>query len=168
MNAKLAWTNARTARSSRPVLTGGAVAVMALTLAACSTGVMEPPAPALPQYSSPIPPDQFIGRWGLASYHRPDDATRTERQARGQCSNPYVITGGNHGGVLMYLADDNKLTEVVSKAAGGPTYLGPPEDPAGGPRDRQILRKDNDVMVLKWVDPEVAGRYGTMIYVRCP
>ena len=72
------------------------------------------------------------------------------------------------GVALMYLADDNKLTEMVSKAVpGSPTFIGPPEDPAGGDRDRQVLRFDGQVLVLKWVDPEIAKRYGTMVYVRC-
>ena len=26
---------------------------------------------------------------------------------------------------------------------------------------------DGRVLVLKWMDPEVQGRYGTMVYVRC-
>ncbi len=23
-------------------------------------------------------------------------------------------------------------------------------------------------MILRWMDPEVQGRYGTMVYIRCP
>ena len=26
---------------------------------------------------------------------------------------------------------------------------------------------DGRVLILRWVDPEVQGRYGTMVYVRC-
>ncbi len=167
MNLMLARLNTRKERFSG-LMTGATIAALALTLAACSTTPTEPPPPARPVFTSPISPDQMIGRWGLAAYHRPDDAKRTETQARAQCSNPYIITAGPTGGVMMYLADDNKLTEVVSKANGGPTFLGPADDPAGGPRDRQVLRLDQNVMVLKWLDPEVSGRYGTMIYVRCP
>ncbi|MEP9349343.1 hypothetical protein [Xanthobacter sp. KR7-225] len=148
---------------------GAAVALaLALGLAACETTPSAPPPPARPQYTSPIPPDRLVGRWGLAAYHRPDDAARTEAQAKAQCSNPYVITAGTNGGVMMYLADDNKLTELVSKqVAGGPVYIGPPEDPAGGERDRQVLRFDGQVLVLKFVDPEVSKRYGTSVFVRC-
>ncbi|MFG1359272.1 hypothetical protein [Xanthobacter pseudotagetidis] len=148
---------------------GAAIAVtFALALAACETTPSAPPPPALPQYTSPIPAASLVGRWGLAAYHRPDDAARTETQARAQCSNPYVITAGPNGGVMMYLADDNKLTEVVSKqVAGGPTFIGPPDEAAGGEKDRQVLRFDGKVLVLKWVDPEVSKRYGTMVFVRC-
>ena len=148
---------------------GAAIAVtFALALAACETTPSAPPMPARPQYTSPIPAERLVGRWGLAAYHRPDDAARTEAQAKAQCSNPYVITAGQNGGVMMYLADDNKHTELVSKqVAGGPTYIGPPDEPAGSEKDRQVLRFDGQVLVLKWVDPEVSKRYGTMVFVRC-
>ncbi|MGE4371600.1 MAG: hypothetical protein AB7E29_01670 [Xanthobacter sp.] len=167
MNLMLAWLNARSERRSG-LATGAMIGAMALTLAACSTTPSEPPPPARPVFTSPILANQMVGKWGLAAYHRPQDAARTEAQARAQCSNPYVITNGTNGGVLMYLADDNKLSEVVSKANGGPTFIGLPTEPAGAQTDRQVVRFDGNVMVLKWVDPEVAGRYGTMIYVRCP
>ncbi len=35
------------------------------------------------------------------------------------------------------------------------------------PQDREIVSFDGRTMVLKWMDPEVAGRYGTGVYVRC-
>ncbi|MFG1372087.1 hypothetical protein V5F32_07925 [Xanthobacter oligotrophicus] len=168
MTKMFAGSKSHVGAARRAGLLGVAITGLALTLAGCASGPTEPPPPARPQFTSPIPPDRLVGRWGLAAYHRPDDATRTENQARAQCSNPYVITAGTNGGVMMYLADDNKLTEVVSKqVAGGPTYIGPPEDPAGGERDRQVVRFDGNVLVLKWLDPEVSRRYGTMVYVRC-
>ncbi len=152
-----------------PRATVAAVSLAALLLAACATTEpTPPPPPPPPQWTSPIPAASLVGRYGLAAYHRPEDAGRTEAQAKAQCSNPYIITAGPNGGVLMYLADDNKLTEMVSKAVpGNPTFIGPAEDPAGGDRDRQVLRFDGHVLVLKWVDPEIAKRYGTMVYVRC-
>lgn len=168
MKLTLARPTVRPAHHRRAAMAGIMAAALALTLAACSTTPTEPPPPAAPQYTSPIAPDRLVGRWGLAAYHRPDDAGRTEAQAKEQCSNPYVITAGPNGGVMMYLADDNKLTEVVSKQVpGGPVYIGPPGEPAGSQADRQIMRFDGNVLVLRWVDPEVAKRYGTMVYVRC-
>jgi len=169
MNKMFAWSKSEAGTARRAGLAGVAVMAMALSLAACTTSPTEAPPPSRPQYTSPIPPDRLVGRWGLAAYHRPDDATRTENQARASCgNNPYVITAGSSGGVMMYLADDNKLTELVSKqSGGGPVFIGPPDDPAGGERDRQVVRFDGNVLVLKFVDPEVAKRYGTMVYVRC-
>ncbi len=143
--------------------------IAALALAGCASEPPPPPQPAVPQYTSPIAAASLVGRYGLAAYHRPEDAQRTENQARAQCSNPYVITAGPNGGVMMYLADDNKLTEVISKQVPGqPVFIGPAEDPAGGERDRQVISFNGNVLVLKWVDPEVSKRYGTMVYVRCP
>src|SRR5687767_10038290 len=52
----------------------------------------EPPPPMEAPPSAAMPsryaPEEIIGRWGLASYHRPADRPRTEAQARGQCRNP--------------------------------------------------------------------------------
>ena len=30
-----------------------------------------------------------------------------------------------------------------------------------------MLAFDGRVLILRWMDPEVQGRYGTMVYVRC-
>jgi hypothetical protein len=30
-----------------------------------------------------------------------------------------------------------------------------------------VLTFDGRIMILRWVDSEVQGRYGTMVYVRC-
>jgi hypothetical protein len=67
----------------------------------------------------------------------------------------------------MYLADANQQAELVTK--GGPDgkrYLGP-DGPAAGLQDREFLSYDGKVMVLRWLDPEIAGRYGVSVYVRC-
>lgn len=142
---------------------------VALALAGCASEPPPPPPPAIPQFTSPIPASALVGRYGLAAYHRPQDAARTEAQAKAQCSNPYVITAGPNNGVMMYLADDTKLTEVISKQVPGqPVFIGPPDDMAGGQQDRQVVSFNGNVLVLKWVDPDVQKRYGTMVYVRCP
>jgi hypothetical protein len=78
-----------------------------------------------------------------------------------------VIGQGANGGVMMYLADSSELQELRLKgSSSGKDYIGP----AGrtpGVQDREILSFDGRVMVLKYVDPEVDGRYGTGIFVRC-
>ena len=33
--------------------------------------------------------------------------------------------------------------------------------------DREVVSFDGRVLILKWVDPEVAGRYGISVLVRC-
>jgi hypothetical protein len=111
--------------------------------------------------------DAIVGRWGLASYRNETDRARTITEARAQCNKPYIIEKGHGGGVMMNLADDPKPQELVLKGgAGGKTYIGPPGD-AGGLSDREIISSDKDGFVVKFVDPEVATRYGTMVYTRC-
>ena len=149
-----------------------AAALVAMALAGCATQTPDapppsaspPPAAALP---SSIPARDLVGRWGYASYHKEADRPRTEAAARGQCGQPYVIGAGPSGGVLMHLADEAQQQELQLKGGpGGKNYVGPP-GPAPAMKDREIVSFDGRVLVLRWVDPEVAGRYGTGIYVRC-
>jgi hypothetical protein len=127
--------------------------------------VMTPqPAPEIP---ATIRPSEIIGRWGYAAYHKPEDRPRTENAARGQCNHPYVIGQGPTGGVMMYLADQSELQELRLKGSqNGKNYIGPPGQ-TPGLQDREISSFDGRVMLLTFVDPEVGGRYGTGVYVRC-
>lgn len=152
------------------LLAVSALAAFAAGCAATTSQQTAPVQPAMPRYTSPITPDQVVGKWGLAAYHRPEDAARTEAQARQGCRQPYVINAGSTPGTfMMYLADQSQPSEVVSKQVSpGPIYIGLPDEPPGGEGDREVLRFDGQILVLKWLDPEVSGRYGTMVYVRCP
>jgi hypothetical protein len=153
-------------------LLGAATALCTLALGACTSNQppVEPPvaaAPPAPEIPSTIRPEEVVGRWGYGSFHRPEDLVRTEAAARAQCGEPVVIDRGPNGGVMMYLADSAQLQELQLKgSASGQNYIGPP-GPAGGAEDRQIVSFDGRTMVLKWLDPEVAGRYGIGVYVRC-
>jgi hypothetical protein len=78
-----------------------------------------------------------------------------------------VISAGGPGSVMMLNHDSADIVEHVIKAsADGKTYIGPGADP-GAADDREVVSFDGRVLILKWVDPEVAGRYGTMALVRC-
>ncbi|HEY4082877.1 MAG TPA: hypothetical protein VGM81_19510, partial [Burkholderiaceae bacterium] len=126
-----------------------------------------PPPAAAPVGRPSIAPSDIIGRWGIASYHREQDRARTEVAARNQCKQPYLISGGQAGGVMMLGHDSPNIVEHLIKAtADNRTYLGPGAEP-GGADDREVLSFDGRVLVLKWVDPEVQGRYGIMVLVRC-
>lgn len=127
-----------------------------------------PPPPPVPQdIPASIRGEEIVGRWGYGSYHNEADRKRTEAAARRQCSQAVVINRGPSGGVMMYLADSNQLRELSLKgSASGKNYIGPP-GPAGGPQDREIVAFDGRSMVLRWINPEVANRYGTAVYVRC-
>jgi hypothetical protein len=149
-----------------------AAAVLSATLAACATNTPTGDAPAMgtqggPAIPSSYHPEDVVGRWGYGAYHKDADLTRTAAAARGQCGQPVVINRGSSGGVMMYLADSAQLQELQLKGSqSGKNYIGPPGD-AGGPQDREIVSFDGRTMVLRWMDPEVAGRYGTGVYVRC-
>jgi hypothetical protein len=153
------------------------MALLALGLAGCS-GISNPfggssesaPPPSLPTESLPpsFPPQDIVGRWGLAAYHKDEDRARTEAAAANQCKQPYIITLGPTGGVMMHLADQATPTELRLKGApGNKNFIGPAEDPPGGQQDREVVGFDGRVLALRWIDTEVQGRYGTMVYVRC-
>ena len=146
---------------------------VALLLAGCASQMPsftsdQPPAPAAaPELPPAIKPAEIVGRWGLAAFHRPEDRARTEAAARNQCKQPVNIGAGPGGGVMMYLADSDKLEELRLKGApGNKTFVGPAGE-AGGAQDREITSFDGRVMLMRFVDPEVSGRYGTSVYVRC-
>jgi len=155
-----------------------AVLISAFSLAGCS-GTMpslsnwgrdEPPppqaAPAIALGTPSLQPDQIVGRWGMAAFHKPEDQARTEVAARNACSPPYPINRSPTG-VAMLGHDNPAMQDMVVKAtADGRTYIGPGPEP-GSADDREVLSFDGRVLILRWVDPEVAGRYGTMLLVRC-
>jgi hypothetical protein len=154
-------------------LLASVAALCALALSACatSTPVVQAPTPEAVPEAPAIPsqyrPEELVGRWGYGAYHNDTDLARTEAAARGQCGQPVVINRGPNGGVMMYLADSADLQELQLKGSpNGKNYIGPP-GPPGGTQDREIVSFDGRSMVLRWMDPEVAGRYGTGVYVRC-
>ncbi len=145
---------------------------LGLGLAGCATtnAPPEPPPPPVVQTLPPsFPPQNLVGSYGLAAYHKEEDRARTESAATNQCRQPYVITLGPTGGVMMHLADQPTPTELRLKGApGGKNFIGPDGEPPGSPQDREVVSFDGRVLILRWMDPEVQGRYGTMVYVRCP
>lgn len=155
-------------RSSRPWLGVAALGVVAVVAAGCASQpqtVAEPAAP--PDIPATIRAEELVGRWGLAAFHKPDDRARTEKNAAGQCKQPYVIGQGTHGGVIMHLADEAQPQELRLKGSqSGKNFIGP-EGPAGGEKDREIVSFDGRVIVMRFIDKDAATRYGNMVYVRC-
>jgi hypothetical protein len=162
----------RRQRPTLPTITILAVLGLGFGLAGCATTneSAEPPPPPVAQTLPPsFPPQNLVGSYGLAAYHKEEDRPRTESAAANQCRQPYIITMGPTGGVMMHLADQPTPTELrVKGAAGGKNFIGPAEDPPGGTLDREVVSFDGRVLILRFMDPEVHGRYGSMVYVRCP
>ncbi len=145
---------------------GGALALCSVALAFVA-GCAETPPPAPAIVAPAISSDQLVGKWGFAAYHKDTDRARTIKEAAAQCNRPYVITKGPTGGVMMNLADQKELSELVLKAGpNGQTYLGPPGD-AGTADDRIVSNVDPNSFTTVWVDPDNASRYGTSVYARC-
>jgi hypothetical protein len=167
------------AQLRRPVLSAVVLVAGLPMLAGCgstsggfsnpfTSSASPPPAPAA---AAVIPPsvraEDVVGRWGLASYHREQDRARTEAAAKSQCAQAYVIERSASGGVMMLGHDNPQVQDMTLKgSAEGKTYIGPGPDPAAAD-DRELVSFDGRVMILKWIDPEVAGRYGNMVLVRC-
>jgi hypothetical protein len=142
----------------------------ALAVAACA-GQGTSPTTSMP-VATEVPPaikaQEITGRWGLAAFHNPQDLKRTEAAARNGCRQPYNIGMGPSGGVIMHMPDKAQPEELRLKGApGNKTYIGPPGEPAGGMQDREITSFDGRTMTVRFLDPEVSGRYGTQVYVRC-
>jgi hypothetical protein len=162
--------------STRTVVNLGIASALAVFLGACSgvslpsfsSGPSAPPEPPVaPDMPATIRADEVAGRWGLASYQNPNDRARTEAAARAQCKQPYVITVGPTGGVVMHLADQATPQELRLKGSpSGKNYIGPP-GPVPGEQDREIVSFDGRVLVTRFVDKDAAVRYGNMVYVRC-
>jgi hypothetical protein len=155
--------------TSRQIAYPSLAFALALFLSGCGGGMMgsDAPAAAPAAAASAVGADALVGSWGLASYQKPEDRSRTEKEAKAQCNKPYVVKRGPNGGVMMHLADQKEPQELVLKAGpGGKTYLGPAGDPGGGD-DRLISAVDGKSFTANWIDPDNSARYGTMVYERC-
>jgi hypothetical protein len=137
----------------RPWLAPGALFLLALGGCAGNEGFSASTPAAAPAAIPPaIPAQALVGRWGLGAYHREEDRGRTETAARGACSRPYEIAPGPTGGVVMHVADQPEPQELVVK---------------GAPHDREIIAHDGNIMIMRWVDPEIGSRYGTLVFAKC-
>nr|WP_249128588.1 hypothetical protein [Bradyrhizobium lablabi] len=164
--------------NARPVASLAIVSALAAFLGGCETtgfsfGGGSTSAPVTnepgvaPEMPATIRSDEIVGRWGLASYQNPNDRARTEAMARAQCKQPYVISAGSSGGVVMHLADQATPQELRLKGSpSGKNYIGP-AGPTPGEQDREIVSFDGRVLVTRFIDKDAAVRYGNMVYVRC-
>jgi ABC-type Fe3+-hydroxamate transport system substrate-binding protein len=154
-------------RGLRPLLSSAAMSCIVALMAAGCVSTSEEQTTAVAAAPPAFERERVIGRWGVASFHTDKDRPRTEREAKAQCSQPYTIAKGPTDGVMMHVADDAKLYELKLKGdVAGRTYIGF-EAPPGHPQDREILSSTNNLMTMRFVDPDANRRYGTFVYVRC-
>jgi len=72
---------------------GGALALICL-ISGFVAGCGENPSPTPAIVAPAISPDQLVGKWGFAAYHKDEDRARTIKEAAAQCNRPYVIAKG--------------------------------------------------------------------------
>jgi hypothetical protein len=156
-----------------PALSIPALVVAGLALSACAGTnpfgpISEPAPPPATIVPSKYTSEEFVGSWGYTSYQKEADRARTEVAARRLCRQPYVISKGPSGGLMMHLPDQKQATELVLKGSSdGKNYIGPPGEPGGSGQDREILSFDGRILITRFVEPDAANRYGNMVYVRC-
>jgi len=149
----------------------GAAGALACAVAGCGSfdfGWLSPaPAPAPAASFRVQPPDPLLGKWGVAAYRNADDRASAEKQARGRCSSPYLIVKGPTDGAMMHIPDDPDMHELALKKGGdGKTYVGF-NAAVGDVNDREVVELTPKLMVLRFVDPDKASRFGTSVYVKC-
>jgi hypothetical protein len=141
--------------------------LLVAALSGCMTANNPPPAPIASTSAVSITVADLQGNWGLASFRKEEDRERTEVAAKAACSNPYQVTAGSGGGVMMYLADKTEPSEVFVKVGtDGQVFIGPRGAPAMA-EDRQVISYENNVLITEWLDKAKRDHYGTMILVKC-
>ncbi len=130
------------------------LAAAALPFAALLAGA---PIPAVAQSTQDL-----VGRWGVAAYWRAEDAAKVQAAARSACSNPYNITRGPNGGVMMFESFEGRPREM--QVSGGRIL------PVGGGGERlakDITSWNGSMLVFNYIDEEAKRKYGNMVFVRC-
>jgi hypothetical protein len=116
---------------------------------------------SIPVQAQSIRTEDLIGRWGVAAYWNDSDAAKVTAQARGFCSQPYVISKGANGAARMFEAFEGRPQDVVIQ--GGQIVA-----TSGSARATKAIQSWNgSVLVINYVDEEARRKYGNMVFVRC-
>jgi hypothetical protein len=110
--------------------------------------------------------DDLAGRWGVASYWKTEDKAKAPGWARQSCGQPYVIAKNEAGNLMMYVADGQIREVIVKGKTLTPAEKVLPEGPAKR-HQRTITAFAPGSFELTWKDVGFAGRYGTVVYVKC-
>jgi hypothetical protein len=131
-----------------------------LAAAAFLAGAVSWPGAAWAQSS--LKTDDLIGRWGVAAYWNDADAARVTAQAKGFCSQPYVISKGKNGGAMMFEAFEGKPKEVIVQSNQIVSA-----DGSGRNSTKAVQSWTGNTLVFNYVDEEPRRKYGNMVFVRC-
>jgi hypothetical protein len=115
-------------------------------------------APAVAQ--SPRTED-LVGRWGVAAYWNAADAAKIQGAARSACSQPYVITRGPGGGVMMFESFEGRPREMQVR---GNQIVASSGDAR---QTKDITSWNGSMLVFNYVDEEAKRKYGNMVFVKC-
>jgi hypothetical protein len=106
--------------------------------------------------------EDLVGRWGVAAYWSDSDAANVTRQARGFCSQPYVVSRGPNGGAMMFEAFEGRPREMVVRS--GEIVAA---DGGNARVTKAVSSWNGQVLVFSYVDAEPKRKYGNMVFARC-
>ncbi len=118
----------------------------------------------LPAFAQSV--DDLAGRWGVASYWKADEKAKAPGWAKAACGNPYVIEKNAAGNLMMFVADGQRREVALKGKVLTPVDRTLPEGPAKR-HARTITAFAPGAFELTWKDAGFAGRYGTVVYVKC-
>ncbi len=116
---------------------------------------------ALPAMAQAPRTEDLIGRWGVAAYWKAEDAAKVQAAARSACSQPYSITRGPTGGVMMFESFEGRPREMMVRGSQIVAVSGDPR------QTKDITTWTGSVMVFNYVDAEARRKYGNVVFVRC-
>lgn len=131
-------------------------ALAAATLVVVPALLLATPAPA-----QSLRTEDLIGRWGVAAYWNEADAARVTAQAKGYCSQPYVVSRGANGAARMFEAFEGRPQDVVVQGGRIVAADGSPK------AAKTVQRWSGGTLVFNYEDEEPKRKYGNMVFVRC-
>jgi hypothetical protein len=105
--------------------------------------------------------EDLVGRWGVAAYWKAEDAAKIQAAARSACSQPYSITRGPTGGVMMFESFEGRPREMMVR---GSQIVAASGDSR---QTKDITSWNGSTMVFNYVDEEAKRKYGNVVFVRC-
>jgi hypothetical protein len=105
--------------------------------------------------------EDLVGRWGVAAYWKAEDAAKIQAAARSACSQPYNITRGPTGGVMMFESFEGRPREMMVRGSQIVAASGESR------QTKDITSWNGSTMVFNYVDEEAKRKYGNVVFVRC-